>query len=329
MSIEQYAIDRRKAALERGELVLPKHYGYVTKNKIRSVLNRIDQGKDNIVDAVFAMLCDEPHWSKAAAKHGFRFMDGATNAQIATHVGILQRGRDIKLDREGRDYWLKPLWQIGAVQKVTYDSSAKVFQPGHKAKSSACGYRLAEDFIDILKSGDGEWQRKLDEWVTEDKCRERLAFQAEQVGDGFQSDHSDLIEASHNVYAKRFLVGYQVVYIDDGDGDRISQEQLETLEKAGLAITLEDSMPDVLLWKPEDDSLWVIEAVTSDGEVDLHKMESLKAFAVRNKKSSIGFTTTYPTWKKVYERQSKNKNLAVGSYLWIREDASKNIYIGE
>ncbi|WP_421349882.1 BsuBI/PstI family type II restriction endonuclease [Aeromonas veronii] len=328
MNIDQYAIERKKAALEAGVPVLPEHYDGVTKKKILSVLARIDQGKENIIDAVFAMLCDEPHWSKSAAKQGYKFRDGATTAQIGAHIGILQRGRDIKLDREGRDYWLKPLWQIGAVQKVTYESALKSFQYGHKPKSSACGYRLADDFIDILKSSDGEWQRKLDEWVSEDKCRERLAFQAEQVGDGFQTDHSNLIEASYRVYAKRFLRGYQVVYIDDGDGDRISQEQLETLEKAGLAITLEDSMPDVLLWKPEDDSLWVIEAVTSDGEVDLHKMESLKAFAVRNKKSSIGFTTTYPTWKKVYERQSKNKNLAVGSYLWILEDASKNIFIG-
>ncbi|MGN7509087.1 BsuBI/PstI family type II restriction endonuclease [Aeromonas salmonicida] len=328
MGIEQYAIDRRTAAKQLGKPILPEQYYGVTKEKILSVLSRIDQGKENIVDAVFAMLCDEPHWSNSAAKHGFKFKDGATNAHIATHVGILQRGRDIKLDREGRDYWLKPLWQIGAVQKVTYDASSKTFQPGHKAKSSACGYRLADDFIDILISAEGEWQQKLDEWIREDKCRERLAFQAEQAEGGFQSDHSDLIEASHAVYAPRFLPGYQVVYIDDGDGDRISKEQLEILQMAGLKITLEDSMPDVLLWNPDDDSLWVIEAVTSDGEVDLHKMESLTAFSVRNKKPSIGFTTTYPTWKKVYERQSKNKNLAVGSYLWIREDASKNIFIG-
>lgn len=329
MSIEQYAINRKNDAQQQGTPVLPEHYNNVSKQKIRSVLSRIDQNKENIVDAVFAMLCDELHWSKSAAKQGFKFKDGATNAQIATHIGILQRGRDIKMDREGRDYWLKPLWQIGAVQKITYDSQLKLFQPGHKAKSSMCGYKLSDDFVEILESADDEWQHKLDEWISEDKCRERLAFQAEQVGDGFQSDHSDLIKSSSYVYAPRFLPGYEVVYIDDGDGDRISIEQHERLSIAGLTIQLDDSMPDVLLWNPEKDSLWVIEAVTSDGEVDIHKMESLKAFSIRNGKASIGFTTTYQTWKKVYERQSKNKNLAIGSYLWILEDASKNMFIGE
>jgi hypothetical protein len=31
-------------------------------------------------------------------------------------------------------------------------------------------------------------------------------------------------------------------------------------------------MPDVLLWNPGTNELWVIEAATSDGEVDAHKV---------------------------------------------------------
>ena len=86
-------------------------------------------------------------------------------------------------------------------------------------------------------------------------------------------------------------------------------------------------MPDVLLLNRETNHLWVIEAVTSDGEVDIHKKQSLESFARRNGKSGVGFTTTYLTWKKAASRQSALKNLANGTYLWIREDPSRNLLI--
>ena len=85
-------------------------------------------------------------------------------------------------------------------------------------------------------------------------------------------------------------------------------------------------MPDILLWNAADDSLWVIEAVTSDGEVDLHKMRQLSALARRSGKNRIDFTTAYQTWKVVSNRQSQFKNLAPGTYLWIMEDPSKHFH---
>ena len=132
-----------------------------------------------------------------------------------------------------------------------------------------------------------------------------------------------MIRASHEIYATRFLPGYQVIYIDDGDGDRITTEQKQILAEAGVTLTINDSMPDVLLWNRHSDYLWVIEAVTSDGEVDIHKMNSMNSFAQRNGKKGVGFTTTYPTWKKAAERQSVFKNLAGNAYFWISEDPSR------
>lgn len=95
-----------------------------------------------------------------------------------------------------------------------------------------------------------------------------------------------------------------------------------------MGISLHDAMPDILLFNNFDNSLWVIEIVCSDGEVDLHKKASLEDFAKRNNKSGVGFTTVYQGWKRLSERQSANKNLANGTYVWLAEDASKHIYIG-
>ena len=293
----------------------------------------IDRCTDNMIDVVFSLLCDEPSWYKKAAKNGYRFCDGASVAHIGTHVGILQRGGNLKLDREGRDYWLKPLWEIGAIEKVYLDSKDGIFRPGHPiAKSSNSAYRLATDFMVILQAPDNQWKELAQGWVQIDMQRERLALQAAQAlatANTVESAHSRLIKASYEIYATRFLPGYEVIYIDDGDGDRITSEQQNVLTDAGVTIAIHDSMPDILLLNRKNNSLWVIEAVTSDGEVDIHKIESMRAFALRNGKADIGFTTTYPTWKKAAERQSLLKNLADSSYVWILEDPSRNIQINQ
>lgn len=331
MGIEDDAISRRLEAERRGEQAVPDSYQSVTKQRVTDVLTVIDRRTDNMVDVVYSLLCDEPSWYKKAARSGYRFCDGASVAHIGTHVGILQRGGNLKLDREGRDYWLKPLWEIGAIEKVYLDSNDVGFKPGHPiAKSSNSAYRLAAEFLAILKAPNNLWSKLARDWIQTDVQRERLALQAAQAletANTVESAHSRLILASYEVYATRFLPDYQVIYIDDGDGDRITPEQQGVLADAGITITIHDSMPDVLLWNPQDNCLWVIEAVTSDGEVDIHKMESMKAFALRNGKAGIGFTTTYLTWKKAAERQSALKNLAGGSYMWILEDPSRNIQI--
>ncbi|MCH2455209.1 BsuBI/PstI family type II restriction endonuclease [Idiomarina seosinensis] len=330
MSIEDDKIALRDQAIAQDKIVVPDSYQGVTKQRVRDVLSKVDQSSDNKVDVIFALLCDEPSWYKKAAKKGLEFCDGASVAHIGTHVGILQRERNIKLDREGRDYWLKPFWEIGAVEKVYLNSKAE-FNPGHPvAKSANSAYRIAPEFLKILKAPENEWQDLAEKWMQEDVKRERLAVQAEQArytAESVETPHSRLIRVSHKVYAPRFLKGYDVIYVDDGDGDRITEKERQALSEAGLEITINDSMPDVLLINKETEHLWVIEAVTSDGEVDIHKKESLEAFAKRNGKSGVGFTTTYLTWKAAAARQSSQKNLADGTYLWIHEDTSRNFFI--
>ncbi len=311
-----------------GKKAVPVAFQGVTKGRIEAVLKAIDRLTPDIVDAVFALLDDQNDSWFSNAPEGAKFCDGATTAHVGAHVGILQRHGSSKLDREGRDYWIKPLRELGAIEAIYLDPVSMTFYPGHiVAKSPNCAYRLEQDFKQVLQAGETEWPGMLKVWIREDKVRGRAELQAliaEEARHFLDTKHSDLIESACTHYVPRFLPGYEILYVDDGDGDRITKEDCVRLEGAGIAISLADAMPDVLLWDRDTNKLWVIEAVTSDGEVDEQKMFSLRKFAEKHGKSGIGFTTVYRTWRETAARQGKHKNIAPGSYVWILEDPSKH-----
>lgn len=327
MALEDRIRSLREAARKKGTPPVPDAYQGVTKDRIAAVLREIDRYTADQCDVVFALLDDEHDSWFTTAPAGTKFSAGASTAHIACHVGILQRGGR-KLDREGRDYWLKPLWELGAVEKVYFDSKSKRFIQGHPvAKSSSSSYRLAEDFKNILKAPEKKLRGLLHTWIEADQIRQRLALQAQMVETSrtlVDTKHSDLIRACCQHYAPRFLPGYEIIYIDEFDGDRISEPDHDNLYRAGVKIGLQDAMPDVLLWNSKSDHLWVIEAVISDGEVDHHKAAQLTALAKRSGKSGIGFTTAYQNWSEAARRQGRYKNIAPDTYIWIQEDPSKH-----
>lgn len=327
MQLADKILAMREEAIARGVAPVADVLQGVTKDRIAEVLRALDLETTDRVDAVFALLDNERRSWFTTLPEGVKFSEGASIAHVGCHVGILQRGKS-KLDREGRDYWIKPLREIGAIEAIYLDAGTKAFLPGHpKAKSPNSAYRLDPGFVEILRAPETEWRAKLSAWSSEDAKRERLAFratQAEASRAATDTAHVDLIQACRDVYAPRFLPGYEVLYVDDADGDRVSEPERERLYGSGIEITLADAMPDVLLWNRETDALWIIEAVTSDGEVDHHKVDQVRAFAQRNGKSTVGFTTAYPTWKVAAQRQGRHKNIAPGTYIWIREDAAKH-----
>lgn len=301
----------------------------VTKARITSVLATLDLGASaDLIDCVFALLDNQMSSLFANAPRGATFADGASTAHLACHIGILQRG-GTKLDREGRDYWIKPLRDLGGIEAITLEGGE--FVPGHtKAKSPNSSYRLEGTFLEILRAPASEWKERLDAWAAADAARERLAFQArmaEAARAAVDTGHAALIADCVEHYAPRFLKGYQVLYVDDSDGDRISPQERANMKGAGAVLTLADPMPDVLLWNRATDWLWVIEAVTSDGEVDAHKVDGMRRFAERCGKAGVGFTTAYRTWKEAAARQGVQRNLAVETHLWIRDDPAKQFLV--
>jgi hypothetical protein len=329
MGLNEKFAQLRVARLKTPGQSVPGTLQGVSKQRIRDVLAMLHYGQnEDMVDAVFALLDNQTDTLFANAPSGAKFSDGATTAQIASHVGILQRGNG-KLDREGRDYWIKPLRQLGGIEPISL--YAQQFIHGHVVpKSPNSAYRLADDFKAILQAPEDEWRDRLTAWAQEDAMRERQRFQADMAAASkakVDSSHSDLIQAGINAYARNFLPGYEVIFVDDGDGDRIAEPYKTRLSEAGIELKLGDAMPDALLWNQSTDELWVLEAVTSDGEVDQHKVDQLTSLAKRSNKKGINFTTCYRTWREAAGRQGTHMNIAGDTYIWILADPSKHFLV--
>lgn len=324
ISVEARVKAIRDKADAEGKPRLPGTLQGVSRERIAKVLAKLGYPNGDLVKCAFALL-DDTHTSL----RDFKFSDGATTAQLGSHIAFLQSDGNMKLDREGRDYWIKPLIEIGAAEPVTLLDGK--FVVGHViAKSPNSSYRLDKQFVEILKAPEDKWEGLLKEWNSGHATRRRLEMQAKATEESrklVDRGHKDLIAQSIGVYAKHFLPNFTVLYVDDSDGDRISEEEIDKMKVAGIELTLDDAFPDVLLWNPKTDKLWCIEAVTSDGEVDAHKVKQLNKLAERHKKNGVGFTTTYLTWKEAAARQHANSNLAISSYVWIAEDASRQFEV--
>jgi hypothetical protein len=317
--------------LRRKKVKPSQQYQGVSRDQVEAVLKKIDCFTPDMVDCVRCLLNDDfPSLFSNAA--GLRISDGAGVAHIAGYVGILLRGKK-KLDREGRDYWLKPLREIGAIEPVTFDSKQRIFMKGHiKPKSPNSAYRLEDSFLNLLKAAQtADLAKSCERWVSEEEKRGRLRILLESQSlaakDSGGSQHERLISQSIKIYAKNFLPGYSVLYEDYSNGARISGDDQARLKAAGVEITLGSVWPDVTLHNPMNNSLWFIEAVTTDGEVDAQKWEGLRNICSKSGKQLAGATTTYPDWKKFASRQRANKNLCVGSRVWVSDDPTKEFVV--
>lgn len=318
---KQENVDEYYERILKEGYVLKTEYQGIRLTHIRIVLNRINQYTDDIRDTIWCLLNNE-FLSLFPNADNMAIADGASVAHIGGYIGILMR-HSKKLDREGRDYWIKPLRALGIVEEITFRNGS--FLAGHlKAKSPHSCYRLNSDFIYLLQSlKNPDFENIFSNWINQ--TDQRLQIYTDIVINNQEeqeiSDHKQLILDSINIYSKYFLPGYFPVFTDFEDGNRVTTQERLLLDKYGIVFgRLSDVWPDVILINEKQNALWFIEAVTTDGEVDFHKMKGLHNICKNSNMSFGGATTTYQTWKRCAARQHKEHNLCKNSFVWIKED---------
>ncbi len=271
-----------------------------------------------------------PMAAMRAAVPGATMRDGASTQLIGEQIKQ-QFGLAKRPDREGRDYWIKPLLELDVLEKGHIRASkgqAAVLMNYHYPKSANNFYRVSDSFELLLHEEGAGLERAVAEWQQGNERARLLSVQKLAAGQltassAILSLHDALLMTALEQLAPRYLPGYELVFVDAGDGQRIEDKWQAKMAEAGISLTLADRFPDAILWSRATDTFWFIDAVEHDGEYDQSRVADITATFAAMGKEVAGFTTVYRDWRAVARRQATYKNLAVGTTLWIVEDGGK------
>jgi hypothetical protein len=298
--------------------------------RIAELLERLDSYSD-LRAACLLGLTDErtPHPLPTLSGAGLTLSAGATTRQLFEFAA--PRLGKTRIDRELRDDVWPRLRELGIVQRSYVLTASEARTEGRlieygvhrRAKSPNNGYALTDDARRLLlTTSDQDWRKELDEFAVGDADRRLrvLQHEAAMAAAVAPGDHALLMRAAADALRATRLPDYELVFIDDADEARIKDEWKKELEPRGLLPDLDSLWPDAILVRDSDRSLWFIDAVTTDGEIEETRRAELGAWATARGYRAAGYTTAYETWKRAAVRQARMKNLAVGTNVWIAED---------
>ncbi|WP_431728914.1 BsuBI/PstI family type II restriction endonuclease [Verrucosispora sp. TAA-831] len=289
------------------------------RQRIARVLTALGQYSPEREAAILA-LDDEnlPNPIKAMAKLGFKFSDGAPNRKLLEEVAR-RIGRSTP-DRENRDYVQLPLREAGILIIGTADPGQRQFIRYYwKPKSPYDSYMLDDEFRSLLHSDTGEeFEAALSEWIRGTDSR-RARMKTAEAAAWAANEGGRLVPTTVSLYCANFLADYEVVYVDDRDGDRIGEAFRDDVHRLGIPLNLGSRWPDIILRNPVSRRFWVVDCVENDGELDyLRRDEIATSFAAEGLEIA-GFTTAYRSIRKFAERQRRHDNIANGTFVWIME----------
>jgi hypothetical protein len=297
----------------------------LARKRIEYILGRLGLLSPDMVETILVFLDDKtPSGFPRLAKRGVPLSSGATTQQLFRHIAPRLGKKEI--DREQRDYIMLPLREVGILIKGYADTKAGEVVPHFwKPKSSNNVYALDPEFRSLLQRADADFPVALQAWEGASQDRRRRIASAEAAA--FAVDRGDrLVSIARSLYCPRFLPGYEVVFVDDADGERIAPEWRDHVERLRLPLDLESRWPDIILNLPGTPRFWIVDCVETNGEVDPVRLQELTE-AFRDRGLSIdGFTTVYRTARDFARRQARVDNIAPKTYVWIAELGGAEFY---
>lgn len=305
--------------------------------RLRQLLEAFDMYTDARA-SVMLDLTDEETLSDFAplAGRGLRLADAMRTEQLMKRLSARLGRPGKKVDREQRDYAIAPLRELGVVIKAYVRPQKEWAEAGeelviigrHFSKSGNNAYCVTGEVRELLNAPDDEWRDQLEAFVASDAKRRVRALQRQAVATLGTSEgkerHKALIQATVAALQASRCADFELVFIDDDDDQRVRDKWRPRLEQLGLMPDEEEGRyPDAILAREATREVWFVDAVTSDGEIDEVRRGDLVQWLDERGWSAAGFTTSYDSWTDAGRRQTKHKNLAVETTLWIAEDGGK------
>ena len=124
--------------------------------------------------------------------------------------------------------------------------------------------------------------------------------------------HNEVQKAIVEVFAPRFAPGAHLLYLGDTEKKDLFVDRAR-LAELGIPITDHDKLPDVLLYDPGRNWLFLVEAVTSHGPIAPSRMVDLQAMLVACPADPV-YVSAFPDFGEFRKHMT---NIAWETEVWL------------
>jgi hypothetical protein len=212
--------------------------------------------------------------------------------------------------------------------------AALVEDNGKATNSPQYRYRLTDELLQLLRQyGASPWEEALRTFLSAhpsliqqyetNRTRRNIPFTLNgKILTFSPGPHNILQKAILEEFAPRFAPGAECLYVGDTAAKELFQNSVR-MQQLGFTLSVHDKLPDLILYRPDVNWLYFIEAVTSVGPMDAKRIEELNALTHGITAGRI-FVTAFlnvKTYQKFIPR------LAWETEVWIAEQPDHMIHL--
>lgn len=207
-----------------------------------------------------------------------------------------------------------------------FRTAALVEDNGRATNSPLYRYRLTNEALILIRALESpaedrrieqflRWHDRLIDTYSSKRQLQMMPVRINSADFTFSpGKHNELQKAIIEEFAPRFAPNAECLYV----GDTIQKDLVKNvrkLQELGFEITLHDKMPDVVLYREEQDWLYFIESVTSVGPMDPKRIIEIEEMTAGVQSGKIFVTAflDFATYKKF------SASLAWDTEVWIAE----------
>jgi hypothetical protein len=253
----------------------------------------------------------------------------ATNEFIRIHdvLAFTKDKFDVEYAENSRETFRKQAMHPFRTAAIIEDNGKATNSPNYR-------YHLTDEALEVIqKYSTSEWEYALAYFQsTHDSLIHKYASKKEVTKMPVTIDdveyslssgkHNELQKAIIDEFKPRFAANSRGLYLGDTE-NKYLYEDVHTLEKIGVEITLHDKLPDIILYDEERDWIFFIEAVTSVGPMSPKRIIEISEITEKSTSGKI-FITAFPDGKTFTKFFAE---LAWETEVWIAENPNHLIHL--
>ena len=215
-----------------------------------------------------------------------------------------------------------------------FRTAALIEDNGKATNSPNYRYRITDETLKVLRAwGSNSAEKQMNRFLAYHEklvdiyaSKKKMTMMPVKInGSDFQfsaGKHNELQKAIIEEFAPRFASGSECLYVGDTTQKDLVKN-VEKLKKLGFSITLHDKMPDVVLYREDEDWIYFVESVTSVGPMDPKRIIEITDMTKDVKSGKIFVTAflDFATFKKFAE------SLAWETEVWIADMPDHMIHL--